>query len=135
MFIKNVLIFAFFSIKQRRKLLMTYCETSTTEPWLRKFNSLFAGTTLLASYLPWKKERKTIFFSVYLFVRDHSYITYLLFLDPSPPLSKHAFSNENKQTLAFFDHPLPPTTAYVIYEWSQIEVIQFLNFRQIDQGS
>ena len=31
-----------------------------------------------------KKGKENFFFSVYLFVRDHSYITYLRFLDPSP---------------------------------------------------
>ena len=30
---------------------------------------------------------------------------------------KHVFSTENKQKLAFSDPPLPPTSAYVIYEW------------------
>ena len=43
--------------------------------------------------------------------------TFLGFLAP-PPLRKHVFSIENKQQLAFLTPPLPPTSAYVIYEWS-----------------
>ena len=37
--------------------------------------------------------------------------------EPPPPLCKHVFSTENNQKLAFSD-PLPPTSDYVIYEWS-----------------
>ena len=33
------------------------------------------------------------------------------------PLRKHVFSTENKQRLAFC-HPFPPTSVYVVYEWS-----------------
>ena len=35
----------------------------------------------------------------------------------NPYFNKHVLSTENKQKLAFFD-PHPPTSAYVIYEWS-----------------
>ena len=37
----------------------------------------------------------------------------------SPPLRQHVFSTKNKQKLAFSDPPSPPTSADVIYEWSQ----------------
>ena len=45
-------------------------------------------------------------------------ITFLGFLDPLPPLCKHDFSTENNKKLAFSDPPSPPTSDYVIYEWS-----------------
>ena len=45
-------------------------------------------------------------------------ITFLGFLDPPPPLRNHVFSTENNQKLAFSDPPSPPTSDYVIYEWS-----------------
>ena len=45
-------------------------------------------------------------------------ITFLGFLDPAPPLRNHVFSTENNQKLAFSDPPSPPTSDYVIYEWS-----------------
>ena len=45
-------------------------------------------------------------------------ITFLGFLDPPPPLRNHFFSTENNQKLAFSDPPSPPTSDYVIYEWS-----------------
>ena len=34
-------------------------------------------------------------------------ITFLVFLDPPPPLGKHIFSTENKQELTFSDPPPP----------------------------
>ena len=37
---------------------------------------------------------------------------------PPPPLRNHVFSTENNQKLAFSDPPSPPTSDYVIYEWS-----------------
>ena len=46
--------------------------------------------------------------------------TFLGFLDHPPTLRKHVFSAENKQKLPFSDpQPLPPTSAYIIYEWSR----------------
>ena len=42
---------------------------------------------------------------------DHSYSTFLGFLDPPPLLCKHVFSTENRT-------PPPSASAYVIYEWS-----------------
>ena len=46
-------------------------------------------------------------------------ITFLGFLDPPSPLRllERVFSTENNQKLAFSDPP-PPTSDYVIYEWS-----------------
>ena len=35
----------------------------------------------------------------------------------APPPRKHDFSTENKHKLPF-SNPLPPTSSYVIYEWS-----------------
>ena len=49
-------------------------------------------------------------------------ITFLGFLDPPPPLRKHVFSTENNQKLAFSDPPSPPTSDYVIYEWSLMQM-------------
>ena len=37
---------------------------------------------------------------------------------PPSPLRQHVFSTKNKQKLTFSDHPSPPTSADVIYEWS-----------------
>ena len=45
-------------------------------------------------------------------------ITFLGFLDPPSPLRNHVFSTENNQKLAFYDPPSPPTSDYIIYEWS-----------------
>ena len=39
---------------------------------------------------------------------------------PPSPLRNHVFSTENNQKLAFSDPPSPPTSDYVIYEWSLI---------------
>ena len=42
-----------------------------------------------------------------------------IFGPPSPPkLRQHVFSTKNKQNLAFYEPPSPPTSADVIYEWS-----------------
>ena len=40
---------------------------------------------------------------------------------PPSPLCKYVFSTENNQELAFSDPPSPPTSDYVIYEWSLVE--------------
>ena len=49
-------------------------------------------------------------------LRNH---IFRIFGPPSPPLRNHVFSTENNQKLAFSDPPaLPPTSDYVIYEWS-----------------
>ena len=45
--------------------------------------------------------------------------TFLGFLDPPPPLRNHVSSTENGQKIS--DPPSPPTSDYVIYEWSHIE--------------
>ena len=50
-------------------------------------------------------------------------IKFLGFLDPPPPLHQHVFSTKNKQKLAFSDPPSPPTSDYVIYEWSLGQII------------
>ena len=57
-------------------------------------------------------------------------ITFLGFLDPPPPLRKHAFSAENNQKLAFSDPPPPLQVINVIYEWSSSD--QMTNIPKVD---
>ena len=45
-------------------------------------------------------------------------ITFLEFLNPPPPLRNHVLITENNQKLVFSEPPSPPTSDYVIYEWS-----------------
>ena len=64
--------------------------------------------------------------------------TFLGFLDPPPPLRKHVFITENNQKLAFSDPPTPPTSDYVIYEWSHSKkdaLIEFLFSCELFGGS
>ena len=49
---------------------------------------------------------------------------------PPSPLRKHVFSTENKHKLAYSD-PSPPTTAYVIYEWSLALIMHYLTVPDI----
>ena len=70
-------------------------------------------------------------------------ITSLGLLDPPPPLRNHVFSTENNQKLAFSDPPSPPTSDYVIYEWSLIKIkmnqkimmnrVDPLSFKKVDR--
>ena len=46
-------------------------------------------------------------------------------------LRKHVFSTDNKQKLELCD--IPPTSAYVVYEWSLLELSQKLFSPHCDQ--
>merc|ERR1712051_477721 len=56
-------------------------------------------------------------------------------LGPPSSLCNHVFSTENKQKLAFLYPSLPPTSAYVIYEWHlfpRLTLLSSILFSQVN---